>query len=294
MAEITAAHVKELRDKTGAGMMDCKKALTENGGDIEAAVDWLRSKGIASAAKRSGRVASEGLVAVVTSEGGGAIVELNSETDFVARNEVFQELVRAVAGIALAEGGDIDKIKAAAYPDADCSVDEQITQSAATIGENLQLRRAAALSVDRGLVASYVHNAAAPGLGKIGVLVALESTADHAALEGLGKQLAMHIAATNPASVGTDELDPALVERERAVLTEQARESGRPDDIIAKMIEGRLRKYFQEVVLLEQTFAIDGESKVADVVAAAGKEAGAEIAVAGFARLALGEGLEQE
>ena len=294
MAEITAARVKELRDQTGAGMMDCKKALTESAGDVEAAVDWLRSKGIAAVAKRAGRVAAEGLVAVAVADGSGAIVEVNSETDFVARNEVFQDLVRAVADIALAEGGDIDRIKAAAYPDAGCSVDERITQSAATIGENIQLRRAAALSADPGLVASYVHNAAAPGLGKIGVLVALESTADRASLEAIGKQLAMHIAATNPAAVATDDLDPALIERERGVLTEQARESGRPDDIIAKMIEGRLRKFFSEVVLLEQTYAIDGESKVADVVAAAGDEAGAEITVAGFARLALGEGLERE
>jgi elongation factor Ts len=293
MAEITAALVKELREKTGAGMMDCKKALTENSGDVESAVDWLRSKGIAAAAKRAGRVAAEGLIAVALADGAGAMVEVNSETDFVARNEVFQDLVRVVADIALHEGGDAETIKAAAYPDTDRSVDEQITQSAATIGENIRLRRAVALSVDPGLVTSYVHNVAAPGLGKIGVLVALKSSAARAQLEALGKQLAMHIAASNPAAVSTENLDPALIERERSVLTEQARESGRPDDIIAKMIEGRLRKYYQEVVLLEQTYAIDGESKVADVVAAAGKEAGADIEVAAFARFALGEGLDQ-
>ena len=293
MIQITAALVKELRDKTGAGMMDCKKALTENDGDLETAVDWLRSKGFAAAAKRSGRVAAEGLVAIATEGNRGAMVEVNSETDFVARNDTFQALVRSVAEIALASGGDVEALKAATHP-AGGTVGEQITEVVAAIGENIQLRRAAALEVKAGLVANYVHNAVAPGLGKIGVLVALESEADGDALAALGKQLAMHIAASQPASVGVDDLDPELVEREKTVLTGQARESGRPEEIIQKMIEGRMRKFYQEVVLLEQTYAIDGESKVAKVVEEAAKDAGSAIEIAGFARFTLGEGVEKE
>ena len=294
MAEITAAQVKELRGKTGAGMMDCKKALSESGGEMEAAIDWLRTKGLAAAAKRAGRVAAEGLVAVALSEGAGAVVEVNAETDFVARNEVFQKLVQAVLGVALDGDGDVERILAAEYPGAGHSVSDEIIQSVATIGENIGLRRAARLAVEEsGVVASYVHAAVAPGMGRIGVLVALSSEADKARLEALGKHLAMHVAASSPTVVAIGDLDPALVERERSVLTEQARDSGRPDEIIAKMVEGRLRKFYQEVVLMEQTFAIDGESRVAEVIAAGAEEAGGAIAVTGFVRFALGEGIER-
>ncbi len=293
MIQINAALVKELRDKTGAGMMDCKKALTETDGDLETAVDWLRAKGLAAATKRAGRVAAEGLVAIATEGTKGAMVEVNSETDFVARNDTFQALVRAVAETALARGGDVEALKAARHP-AGGTIGEQITEAVATIGENIQLRRAAVLEVKVGWVANYVHNAVVPGLGKIGVLVALESEADGDALAALGKQLAMHIAASQPASVGVDDLDPELVEREKTVLTEQARESGRPEEIIQKMIEGRMRKFYQEVVLLEQTYAIDGESKVVMVIEQAAKETGSAIEIAGFARFTLGEGIEKE
>jgi elongation factor Ts len=293
MTEITAAMVKDLRGKTGAGMMDCKKALAESGGDLEAAIDWLRTKGLAAAAKRAGQVAAEGLVAVALADGAGAVVEVNAETDFVARNEVFQELVRGVLAAALAEDGDLERILASGYADSGHSVRDQITQAAATIGENIGLRRAAKLAVDSGVVSSYVHAAVTPGMGRIGVLVALSSSGDQESLGALGKQLAMHIAASSPSAVAIADLDPAVVERERAVLTEQARDSGRPEDIVAKMVEGRLRKFYQETVLLEQTFAIDGETKVADVIEAAAKEAGGAIEVTGFARFALGEGIER-
>ena len=293
MAEITAAQVKELRGKTGAGMMDCKKALCESGGDIEAAIDWLRTKGFAAAAKRAGRVAAEGLVAVALSDGAGAVVEVNAETDFVARNEVFQNLVQAVVGVALDGEGDVEGILAAECPGAGHSVSDEIIRSVATIGENIGLRRAARLAVESGVVASYVHATVAPGMGRIGVLVALSSGADRARLEALGKQLAMHVAASSPTAVAIGDLDPALVERERIVLTEQARDSGRPDEIVAKMVEGRMRKFYQEVALLEQTFAIDGESRVAEVIAAAAEEAGGAIEVTGFVRFALGEGIER-
>ncbi len=293
MAEITAAQVKELRGKTGAGMMDCKKALSESGGEMEAAIDWLRTKGLAAAAKRAGRVAAEGLVAVALSEGAGAVVEVNAETDFVARNEVFQNLVQAVLGVALDGDGDVERILAAEYPGAGHSVSDEIIQSVATIGENIGLRRTARLAVESGVVASYVHAAVAPGMGRIGVLVALSSGADRARLEALGKQLAMHVAASSPTVVAIGDLDPALVERERTVLTEQARDSGRAPDIIAKMVEGRLRKFYQEVALMEQTFAIDGESRVAEVIAAAAEEAGGAIEVTGFVRFALGAGIER-
>jgi len=293
MTEITAAMVKDLRGKTGAGMMDCKKALSESDGDIEAAIDWLRTKGLAAAAKRAGQVAAEGLVAVALADGVGAVVEVNAETDFVARNEVFQELVRGVVAVTLEEDGDVERILAAGYAGSDHSVRDQITQAAATIGENIGLRRAARLAVESGVVSSYVHAAVTPGMGRIGVLVALSSSGDRERLGALGKQLAMHVAASSPSAVAIADLDPAVVERERAVLTEQARDSGRPEDIVAKMVEGRLRKFYQETVLLEQTFAIDGESKVADVIEAAAKEAGGAIEVAGFVRYALGEGVER-
>ncbi|HVO16798.1 MAG TPA: translation elongation factor Ts, partial [Alphaproteobacteria bacterium] len=291
MAEITAALVKELRERSGAGMMDCKKALTESGGDLEGAVDWLRKKGLAAAAKKAGRVAAEGLVGIAVSGGRGALVEVNSETDFVARNDKFQDFVRKVSAISLAKSGDVAAIGAAAYPGTGRSVGEELTQLIATIGENMNLRRAAALSAEPGVVASYMHNAVDASLGKIGVLVALKSSGDKAKLAELGRQIAMHIAAANPQGVSVKTLDPAAVERERSVLSEQARASGKPEEIIAKMVEGRLRKFYEEVVLLEQIFVIDGETKVGKVVEAAGKAAGAPIEITGFVRFALGEGI---
>jgi elongation factor Ts len=293
MAEITAALVKELRERSGAGMMDCKKALTESGGDLEGAVDWLRKKGLAAAAKKAGRVAAEGLVGIAVSGGKGALVEVNSETDFVARNDKFQDFVRKVSAISLAKSGDVAAIGAAAYPGTGRSVGEELTQLIATIGENMNLRRAAALSAEPGVVASYMHNAVDASLGKIGVLVALKSSGDKAKLAELGRQIAMHIAAANPQAVSVKTLDPAAVERERSVLSEQARASGKPEEIIAKMVEGRLRKFYEEVVLLEQIFVIDGETKVGKVVEAAGKAAGAPIEITGFVRFALGEGIER-
>lgn len=294
MAEITAALVKELRDKTGAGMMDCKKALTEMGGDVEQAVDWLRKKGLAAAAKKAGRVAAEGLVGIALRGTKGALVEVNAETDFVARNEDFQGFVAKVAEIALDANGDLEKIKAAPYPGAGHSVEEQLTQMIATIGENMSLRRAASLTVQTGAVSGYMHNQVAPGLGKIGVLVALDSQAAEDNLVAFGKQLAMHVAAANPQSLSVEDLDPEALERERAVLAEQARASGKPEEIIAKMVEGRLRKFYEEVVLLEQTYVIDGESRVRKTVEAFASEAGAPASVAGFVRFALGEGIEKK
>jgi len=293
MAEITAALVKELREKSGAGMMDCKKALTENNGDIEAAVDWLRKKGLAAAAKKSGRVAAEGLVGVAASGNKGAMVEINAETDFVGRNEQFQDFVRKTTEIAIAQDGDAEKIKSAAYPGGG-TVTEKLTNLVATIGENMSYRRSIGLSVANGVVASYVHSATAPGLGKIGVLVALESTGDKEKLAALGKQLAMHVAAANPMSLSVSELDPAAIERERGVLAEQAKTSGKPEAVIAKMVEGRLRKFYEDVVLLEQVFVVDGESRVSAVVEKAAKEVGAPVKVAGFKRFALGEGIEKK
>ncbi|MDA0218814.1 MAG: translation elongation factor Ts [Proteobacteria bacterium] len=296
MAEITAALVKELREKTGAGMMDCKKALAEVGADMEQAVDWLRTKGLAAAAKKAGRVASDGLVGAAVADDGlsGALVEINAETDFVARNETFQDLVARCARLSLAADGDIAKLAASAYPGGEGTVQDKLTNLIATIGENMQLRRTAVMSVDQGVVASYIHSATAPGLGKIGVLVALESAGDKAKLSELGKQLAMHVAATKPESVSTADLDPALIERERSVLSEQARESGKAEEIIGKMVEGRLRKFYEEVVLSEQVFVIDGENRVSKVVEMAAKDVGAPIRIAAFCRFALGEGIEKK
>jgi elongation factor Ts len=294
MAEITASLVKELREKTGAGMMDCKRALTETSGDLENAVDWLRKKGLAAAAKKAGRVASEGLVGVATSGTAGAVAEINSETDFVARNDRFQDFVSQVARVTLGTDGDIETVKQTAYPGTDRSVADEVTNLIATIGENMNLRRCAKLSVDQGVVASYIHNSLAPNLGKIGVLVALESTGDQTKLQELGKQLAMHIAAARPEAVNIEDVDTSSLERERSVLAEQARASGKPEEIIAKMVEGRLRKYYEEVVLLEQTYVIDGETKVRKVIENAAKEAGAPITVKGIVRFVLGEGIEKE
>ncbi len=294
MVEITATLVKELREKTGAGMMDCKKALGETAGDVEQAVDWLRKKGLAAAAKKAGRVAAEGLVGSASSGTVGALLEVNAETDFVGRNDKFQAFVTETAGLVLTTGEDVEALKAAAYPGKGHAVQEELTQLIATIGENMSIRRGARLSVTDGAVATYIHSATAPGLGKIGVLVALESTGDKAALAVLGKQIAMHIAATAPLSLSVDNLDQKAVQRERDVLTEQARASGKPDAVIEKMIEGRIRKFYEEVVLLEQVYVIDGESRVKDIVAKAAKDLGTPVALTGFVRYALGEGIEKQ
>jgi elongation factor Ts len=287
MPDITAAMVKDLREKTGAGMMDCKRALTEAGGDMEAAVDWLRTKGLAAAAKKSGRVAAEGLVGIVTTPGRAAMVEVNAETDFVARNDRFQAFVETAAQIALSVGEDLDAIKAAPYPGSGRTVADELTHLVATIGENMNLRRARVLKVGGGVVATYVHNTLRPGLGKIGVLVAIEGAGEMAALETLGRQVGMHIAASSPESVDIDGVDPASLAREKAVLVEQARQSGRPDNIIEKMVEGRIRKFYEEVVLLEQVWVHDGDSRVKAVLAKAG------VKLAGFARFKLGEGIDK-
>lgn len=288
---ITASMVKQLRDQTGAGMMDAKKALTENGGDMEAAADWLRTKGITTAAKKSSRTAAEGLVGVAVKGGAngsvGVVVEVNSETDFVARNPQFQEMVAAIAQTALGVTGDVEALKVA--PLGGKTVGDTVTEAIATIGENLTLRRFTRLEAD--VVASYVHNAAAPGMGKIGVLVGLSSTGDKAAVEAIGKQVAMHVAATSPASLDVADLDPALVEHEKKVLTEQARESGKPEAVIEKMIVGRMNKFYQEVCLLKQTFVVNPDLTVETAVKEAEAGAGAPITVAGFVRLGVGEGI---
>jgi elongation factor Ts len=289
---ITAGMVKELREKTGVGMMDCKNALAETGGDMEAAIDWLRAKGLAKAAKKAGRVAAEGLIAVATAPGKAVMVEVNSETDFVARNADFQSLVTGIANAALATDGSLAAIGAAKLKDG-ATVDEALKSAIATIGENMTLRRSAMIAVEPGAVATYVHNAVAPGLGKIGVIVGLESSGDRDKLAGIGRQVAMHVAAAGPIAVREEEVDPAVVARERAVFTEQARESGKPDAIIAKMVEGRIRKFYEEVVLLAQNFVVDSEKTVGKAVAAAEAEVGAPIKVTEFIVFRLGEGVEK-
>jgi len=293
MMSVTAALVKELREKSGAGMMDCKKALNETNGDMDAAIDWLRTKGLAAAAKKSGRVASEGLVAISVSGTLGALVELNSETDFVSRNDDFQTFAKTLSSLALT-ASDIEALKAMDYPNTGRTVAEELTHKIATIGENMSLRRMEKVSVESGAIVPYIHNATADGLGRIGVLVGLSSSADSAVLSGVGKQIAMHIAATTPASISVDDLDPEMVARERDVLIEQAKASGKPQEIAEKMVEGRLRKYYEEVVLLEQTFVIDGETKVGNVIEAAAKDAGADIKLTHFAHFILGDGIEKE
>jgi elongation factor Ts len=293
MVEITAALVKSLREKTGAGMMDCKKALTENGGHMEASVVWLRSQGLAAAAKKAGRAASEGLVGIASNGTKGAVVELNVETDFVARNESFQDFVESLVQIALAGDGDVEALKAADHPAGE-NVTEQLTQLISTIGENMDLRRSAVLEVENGVVSTYVHNAMKPGLGKIGVLVALESTADAIAVGALGKQIAMHVAASSPLALTRDDVDADDLERERNILIEQARDSGKPEEIIEKIVEGRLRKYYEEICLLEQTYVINTDNNVEKAVEVAAKEIGAPVSIKGFVRFALGEGVEKE
>lgn len=289
---ISANLVKDLREKTGAGMMDCKKALLETNGDFEAAVDWLRTKGLAAAAKKAGRVAAEGLTAVAHAGTKASVIELNSETDFVARNEKFQHLVSAIARAALS-CKDINTLKETKLSSGK-TVAEEITENISVIGENLNLRRMATLEVQNGVVASYVHNSVVPNLGKISVLVALESTGDKSELEKLGKQIAMHVAATRPESLDIGSIDQALVERERNIFIEQAKASGKPDNIIEKMVEGRIRKFYEEAVLLEQIFVIDGKTKISDVVQETAKSLSAEITVKSFVRFELGEGVEVE
>lgn len=294
MSVVTAATVKELRERSGAGMMDCKTALAENNGDLEAAVDWLRSKGLAAAAKKSSRTAAEGLVGVATSGTKGAVVEVNSETDFVAKNEQFQDFVRNVTQVALDTGADTaEALLAATYP-AGGTVQDALTNNVATIGENQNVRRVKLLNVKEGTVVSYVHNAAATGLGKIGVLVALESSAGADVLEPLGKQIAMHIAAAFPLALNGDGLDANTVARERAIAEEKAAESGKPADVVAKMVDGAIAKYRKENALLSQLFVMDGKTPVAEVVAAAGREAGATITLTDYARFQLGEGIEKK
>ena len=294
MAEVTAALVKELREKTGAGMMDCKRALGDSDGDIETAIDWLRKKGLSAAAKKAGRVAAEGLIGVATRGSVGAVIEVNSETDFVARNKDFQSFVQALSQLALEGDGELEGLKASGFPGSGRTVDEELTHLISTIGENIVLRRIKRLSTDKGAVLSYVHNALGPGIGKIGVLVTLASDAAADQLAGLGKQLAMHIAAANPLYLDIASVPQSALDRERDVLREQARGTGKPDSVVEKMVEGRLRKFYEEFVLLEQIFVVDQESKISKVVEQASKVAGSPIRVASFARFALGEGIERQ
>ena len=290
---VTAALVKQLREKSGAGMMDCKKALEETNADIDAAVDWLRTKGLATAAKKSGRVVSEGLTAIHIQGKSAAMIELNAETDFVSRNDDFKLLASNLARLAN-KVQNLNELNSLSYPNSKRTVAEEITHNIATIGENMMLRRMKNMRVGRGSVVSYVHNATAEGMGRIGVLIALESQAKSEILEGLGKQIAMHVAASKPASLSVQSLDPAMVQKERDILLEQAKETGKSDDIAKKMVEGRIRKFYQEVVLLEQTFVIDGESKIADVLKKAASECGSEIVLKEFCLFVLGDGIEKE
>ncbi len=285
MPEVTASMVKDLREKTGAGMMDCKKALDEAKGDMEAAIDWLRKKGLSAAAKKAGRVAAEGLIALASKDTQAAIVEVNAETDFVGRNEQFQKFALQAAQTALENNGDVEAVKT--------KLQDTLTSLIATIGENMTIRRAAKLSVQQGIIATYVHNALAPNLGRIGVLVALESTADKAKLMELGKQLAMHVAAARPEALTIESVSAKALERERNIFTEQAKASGKPENIIGKMVEGRIRKYYEEVVFTEQVYVVDGESRVKDVIEKAGKTLGAPVKLAGFVSYQLGEGIEK-
>ena len=290
---VTAALVKQLRETSGAGMMDCKKALEETNADIDAAIDWLRTKGLATAAKKSGRVASEGLIAIHVNGDSAAMIELNAETDFVSRNDDFKLLASNLARLAN-KVQNLNELNSLSYPNSKRTVAEEITHNIATIGENMMLRRMKNMRVGRGSVVSYVHNATAEGMGRIGVLVALESQAKSEILEGLGKQIAMHVAASKPASLSVQSLDPEMVQKERDILLEQAKETGKSDDIAKKMVEGRIRKFYQEVVLLEQTFVIDGESKIADVLKKAASECGSEIVLKEFCLFVLGDGIEKE
>jgi len=294
MANITAELVRELREKTGAGMMNCKQALSEVKGDLEAAIAWLRKKGLATAAKKAGRVAAEGLVGVAVQETKGAILEVNSETDFVARNPEFQKFVQNATELLLKKGGDLDQLKTEAYPATNRNVEEEMTHLIATIGENMSLRRSAVVRVTDGIVASYVHNAAAPNLGRIGVLVALESTGDKAQLMQFGKQVAMHIAATKPESLTIEGLPQARIDKEREIFTEQARASGRPEEVIQKMVEGRIKKFYEEAALLEQKFVLDNSITVAQATENLAKSLNTPVKIKEFICFILGEGIEKE
>jgi len=291
MANITASMVKDLRDKTGAGMMDCKNALNETAGDMEAAIDWLRKKGISKAAKKAGRAAAEGLVGVAVDANTGVLLEVNAETDFVARNEEFKSFVKDASRLALQEGGDLEKLLAA--PMGSSSVQNTLTELVAKIGENMSVRRAAAISVNPGVVAAYVHNPASPELGKIGVLVALKSSADKDKLSALAKQLAMHVAAAAPLALTQAHMDKAVVEREYAIQKDLALQSGKPEAVVEKMMEGRMRKYYEETVLMQQTFVIDGETQIAKLIEKASKDLGAPVEIEGFVRFQVGEGIEK-
>ena len=294
MAQVSAAQVKELREQTGAGMMDCKAALQEAGGDLEGATDWLRKKGLAAAAKKAGRIAAEGLIGLAVQGNRGALVEVNSETDFVARNEAFQSLVADVAALAPEAGGDVGRLGAMTLPSSGKPVADTITDAIAKIGENISLRRTAVVEVGEGAIGAYVHGALSPGLGKIGVLVGLQSAGDPEAVAALGKQLAMHVAAARPLAVSADKVDARTVERERAIYADQAKASGKPDNIVEKMVEGRMRKFFEEQVLLEQTFVVDPDLKVKDAIDRVAEKLGSSVTVTGFVRFNLGEGLEQK
>jgi len=291
MANITAGMVKDLRDKTGAGMMDCKNALSETGGDMEAAIDWLRKKGISKAAKKAGRAAAEGLVGVAVDANTGVLLEVNAETDFVARNEEFKTFVKDASKLALQEGGDLEKLLAA--PMGSSSVQQTLTELVAKIGENMSVRRAAALSVNPGVVAAYVHNPASPELGKIGVLVGLKSTADKDKLLALAKQLAMHVAAASPLALTQAHMSKDVVDREYAIQKDLALQSGKPEAVVEKMMEGRMRKYYEETVLMQQTFVIDGETQIAKLIEKASKDLGAPVEIEGFVRFQVGEGIEK-
>ncbi len=291
MANIPPGMVKDLRDKTGAGIMDCKTALTETGGDLEAAMDWLRKKGITKAAKKAGRAAAEGLVGVAVGNGVGALVEVNAETDFVARNDEFKSFVTNAARLALEEEGDLQKLLDRNLGEA--SVQQTLTELVAKIGENMSVRRTIMLAVDPGVVSAYIHNASSPELGKIGVLVALKSTADKDKLNALGKQIAMHVAAAAPLALTPAHLDPAVVEKERAIQADIARQSGKPENVIEKMLEGRMRKFYEESVLLQQVFVIDGETRIEKVLEKAAKDLGAPVSIEGFVRFQVGEGIEK-
>ena len=292
MTNITATMVKDLRDKTGAGMMDCKSALNETAGDMEAAIDWLRKKGLSKAAKKAGRVAAEGLIGIAVGGDVGALVEVNAETDFVARNDQFKDFVKRTAEIALEEAGDLDRLLKKPM-NGGASVEQTLTEMVAKIGENMSVRRAVLLGVSEGVVASYVHNAASPELGKIGVLIAVKSSADKTKLAALGKQLAMHVAAAAPLALTPEHLSKDVVERERAVQADIARQSGKPENVIEKMMEGRMRKFYEESVLLSQTFVIDGETSIAKVLEKASKDLGAKVEIEGFVRFQVGEGIEK-
>ena len=289
---LSASMVKELRNKSGAGMMDCKKALQETNGNIEEAIDWLRKQGLSAVAKKSGRVAAEGLIGITVIDKIGSIIEINSETDFVARNELFQSFVTTCSELAIKSNQDINLLKNMSYPNSDRTVDEELTHNIATIGENMNIRRSELLSVSNGVVISYVHNSVKDGLGRLGVLVGIESEADEASLLTVGKQIAMHIAATSPASLNIEDLDPDLIERERQILIDQSIASGKSSEIAEKMVVGRMQKFYQDVVLNEQKFVIDGETKIKDVIKKLEKDLNTKVKLSGFKKLTLGEGIE--